>query len=201
MLLQYAAGLQVAYSQSSDSTDRVNNELIIEERIKIWKQWADLGEEELFLAYINTTDTWLRNHVPSIMPLRVEDGNIRLTSHFGPRIHPITKESKFHSGIDLAAANGQLVYATAQGLVERTGRDAFLGNFIVLSHAGQFETWYGHLSEIGVEPGQLINRGDIIGRVGSTGRSTSYHLHYTVKRLGKAVDADRYLFLRYGLLN
>jgi murein DD-endopeptidase MepM/ murein hydrolase activator NlpD len=201
LLLQGAAALELAYCQSDEETKRERNGGIHEERIRIWQQWADLSEDALFAAYSAARDPWLRNHIPSILPLRVEDGSIRLSAHFGNRIHPITGETDFHSGIDLAAKAGQPVYATAQGMVAHTGSHPLLGMFIIITHGGMYETWYGHLSKIGVEKGQLVYQADVIGSVGSTGRSTSPHLHYTVKRFGKAVDADKYLFLRYGLID
>jgi len=168
-------------------------------RWEVWQQWACFSEKELFQAYQQTRDYWLREHVPAILPLRVEEGENRLTSVYGYRKHPISRDWKFHNGIDLSGELGQNVYATAQGIVTQIGFDPGLGNFIVLGHAGQFQTVYGHLSRIGVKPGQLVRREEVIGRVGSSGRSSGYHLHYIVKRLGKTVDPDAYLFLRYGL--
>jgi len=170
-----------------------------EERMQVWQQWACFSEKELFQAYQQTRDSWLREHVPAILPIRVEEGGNRLTSVYGYRKHPISRDWKFHNGIDLSGKLGQNVYATARGIVTQIGFEPRLGNFIILDHAGQFQTAYGHLSRIGVKPGQLVRREEVIGRVGRSGSSTGYHLHYIVKRLGRTVDPDAYLFLRYGL--
>lgn len=178
----------------------VSSELA-ERRIKIWKYWAKVSDKVFFKQYLATTDPWLRNHVPSILPIRVEDGHARLTSHFGWRMHPIVGKNKFHNGIDLAAYYKQPVYSTAQGVVEKVGYDRIIGNYIVVSHAGLFKTIYGHLSSTLVKVGQWVDREQLIGLVGSTGRSTGYHLHYSVKKNNVMVNANQYLFLRFGLIS
>ncbi len=121
--------------------------------------------------------------MPSISPVRGI-----LTSNFGNRRDPITGKRAYHPAIDISAPKGQPVAAPADGVVLKTGRNGGLGNAIVLSHGYGLTTRYGHLSRIDVEPGQHIHRGDIIGAVGSTGRSTGYHLHYEVLEDGKRVN-------------
>jgi murein DD-endopeptidase MepM/ murein hydrolase activator NlpD len=197
--LMLAIGIALLSGPAAGQINDTLHHQLWEERMQVWQQWASFSEKELFQAYQQTRDSWLREHVPAILPLRVEEGGNRLTSAYGYRKHPISRDWKFHNGIDLSGELGQNVYATAQGIVTQIGFDPGLGNFIVLDHAGQFQTAYGHLSRIGVKPGQLVRRQEVIGWVGNSGRSTGYHLHYFVKRLGKTVDPDAYLFLRYGL--
>ena len=117
-----------------------------------------------------------------------------LTSWFGMRNDPITRRRENHPAIDIAAAPGKPVQASADGLVTHSGegRDG-LGISVSLSHGYGMTTRYGHLSRIAVRPGQNVRRGDIIGYVGSTGRSTGYHLHYEVLVDGQAVDPLAYI--------
>ena len=106
-----------------------------------------------------------------------------ISSPFGWRIHPITKRWSFHTGIDIAAPIGSPVFAAESGIVEYAGRSRGYGNLIVINH-GAFKTAYAHLSRIDVFVGQYVRKGQLIGRVGSTGFSTGPHLHFEV-RLGK----------------
>lgn len=117
-----------------------------------------------------------------------------LTSWFGMRNDPITRRRENHPAIDIAAAPGKPVQASADGLVTHSGerRDG-LGISVSLSHGYGMTTRYGHLSRIAVRPGQNVRRGDIIGYVGSTGRSTGYHLHYEVLVDGQQVDPLAYI--------
>lgn len=116
-----------------------------------------------------------------------------ITSNFGYRKDPFTYRPSFHSGIDLGARKGEPVFATADGTVIRTGSDRSRGNHIQLEHAGGLRTWYMHLSKIQVKTGDTVSQGDIIGLVGSTGRSTGPHLHYEVVKNGKSIDPRPYL--------
>src|SRR6185436_6968909 len=98
-----------------------------------------------------------------------------LTGTFGGRSDPFTGEPAFHQGLDISTEKGQPVYATADGVVESTANTGDYGNLIVLQHAFGLSTRYGHLSAFAVTQGQTVKRGDIIGLVGSTGRSTGSH--------------------------
>jgi murein DD-endopeptidase MepM/ murein hydrolase activator NlpD len=104
-----------------------------------------------------------------------------LTGRFGGRSDPITGDPGFHQGLDISAAKGQPVYATADGVVESAGRNGDYGNLITLQHDFGLRTRYGHLSRFNVKTGDRVQRGDVIGLVGSTGRSTGAHLHYEVR--------------------
>ncbi len=119
-----------------------------------------------------------------------------LSSGFGVRRDPITHRRARHQGLDIAAAPGAPVHATADGVVTRAGRNGGLGKSVYLSHGYGLSTRYGHLSKIAVTAGQRVHRGDVLGFVGNTGRSTGYHLHYEVHLDGKAVNPLAYLLDR-----
>jgi murein DD-endopeptidase MepM/ murein hydrolase activator NlpD len=119
-----------------------------------------------------------------------------LTSGFGYRRDPVHGGRAFHQGLDIAANRGYPVHATADGMVTRTGRIGGLGKAVYIAHGFGVSTRYGHLSKILVEPGQEVRRGDLIGEVGNTGRSTGYHLHYEVHVDGKPVNPLAYILDR-----
>ena len=112
---------------------------------------------------------------------------------FGWRRDPIDGSREFHKGVDIVAPTGTPVRAPADGLVTASGRMAGYGAMIHLAHGYGMGTRYGHLSRLMVAPGQRVKRGDVIGLVGSTGRSTGPHLHYEVFRTGVQVDPRKYL--------
>ncbi len=111
-----------------------------------------------------------------------------ISSSFGNRFHPILKKRQFHKGIDLAANSGTPIIAPADGKVVSAGTNQGYGKFVQINHKYGFETAYGHLKKIYVRKGQTVKRGDKIGEVGSTGLSTSNHLHYEVRFKGKALN-------------
>ncbi len=111
-----------------------------------------------------------------------------LTGRFGGRSDPFTGQSAFHQGLDISASKGQPVYATADGRVESAAYASEYGNLIVLQHDFGITTRYGHLSGFNVKAGQTVHRGDVIGYVGSTGRSTGAHLHYEILANGKLLN-------------
>jgi murein DD-endopeptidase MepM/ murein hydrolase activator NlpD len=115
------------------------------------------------------------------------------TSGFGFRSDPLTHGRGLHQGVDIAAAPGQPVRASADGVVVRAGTIGGLGQAVYIAHGFGLTTRYGHMSRIEVRPGQRIKRGEILGRVGSTGRSTGYHLHYEVRVDGDPVNPLAYI--------
>ena len=121
------------------------------------------------------------NSQPRIFPMREKD-LIRFASPFGYRIHPIFKIRKFHKGVDLTAARGTAVFATAPGkiVVAANCNDGY-GNKVVIDHGNGYKTLYAHLSRIEVKTGQIVKLAKEIGKVGSTGRSIAPHLHYEVR--------------------
>jgi murein DD-endopeptidase MepM/ murein hydrolase activator NlpD len=119
-----------------------------------------------------------------------------LSSAYGARRDPFTGARDFHSGLDIAADKGEAVRATADGTVDSTGYTGNYGNLVVVSHGFGMTTKYGHLARYSVLPGQRVRRGDIIGFVGSTGRSTSSHLHYEVWWNNRLINPLRLLTTR-----
>ena len=124
--------------------------------------------------------------VPSDKPIRM---NVSFTSGFGVRSDPFHAGAAMHPGIDLAGSYGTPIYATADGTVLRAGwNSGGYGNLVEIDHGRGITTRYGHMSAILVQPGQHITRGQQVGRMGSTGRSTGNHLHYEVRIDGRAVN-------------
>jgi murein DD-endopeptidase MepM/ murein hydrolase activator NlpD len=120
---------------------------------------------------------------PSIWP-----ANGWLTSTMGFRQDPLNGGADFHAGLDIAAEKGRPVYATAEGTVKSAEFHSSYGNLIVLDHGFGIETRYGHLSKFDVAKGQQVKRGDIIGRIGATGRATGTHLHYEILAGGRILN-------------
>ncbi len=116
-----------------------------------------------------------------------------ISSPYGWRIHPIKKVKSFHTGIDIAAPEGAPVFAADSGVVRFAGKNGGYGYFILIDHGGTYSTAYGHLSKIDVYVGQKVSRGQLIGRVGSTGFSTGPHLHFEVRIRGKHTNPLAYL--------
>ena len=131
--------------------------------------------------------------MPSIMPVSNRDLK-RTASGWGMRSHPIYKILRFHYGMDFTATTGTDVFSTGNGVVKSAGREIGYGNTVTIDHGYGYETFYAHLSKIKVTPGQKINRGDVIGLVGSTGTSTAPHLHYEVSKNGQKVNPQNYYF-------
>ena len=127
--------------------------------------------------------------VPSIKPV----AKMALTSEFGVRSDPFRGTAAMHAGVDIPGAVGTPIYATADGVVGRSAWAGGYGNLVELEHGQGLQTRYGHLSRILVAPGTRVTRGQVIGLMGSTGRSTGSHLHYEVRMDGRAVDPMPYL--------
>jgi len=119
-----------------------------------------------------------------------------LSSSFGRRTDPFNGTAAFHEGIDIAADRGQPVFATAEGEVVKAGYSGDYGNLVVIRHSFGLETRYGHLTRTNVKPGETVHRGDVVGFVGSTGRSTSPHLHYEVWLNSRLINPLRLLSAR-----
>ena len=111
-----------------------------------------------------------------------------LTGTFGGRSDPFTGEPGFHQGLDISTEKGQPVFSTADGVVESASYSGDFGNLIVVRHDFGLSTRYGHLSAFKAKPGESVKRGDVIGYVGSTGRSTGAHLHYEILVNGKLIN-------------
>ncbi|WP_166430592.1 M23 family metallopeptidase [Polymorphobacter arshaanensis] len=127
--------------------------------------------------------------IPAFAPV----ANYSLTSGFGYRYDPFNGGAAMHAGLDMAGSQGEPIYAAAAGVVGVAGRSGGYGNLIELEHGRGMATRYGHLSAILVQPGETVKQGQLIGRMGSTGRSTGTHLHYEVRIDGRAVNPRPYL--------
>jgi len=137
----------------------------------------------------------LMRAMPIIMP--VDRRRISIRSGFGWRRDPFTKGYRFHQGLDLAGRIGTPIYATADGLVLDPYVNSSMsgyGKVVVINHGFGYQTLYGHLSKILVKPGDKVKRGQIIGHMGSTGRSKGPHLHYEIHYKGTPVNPINYLY-------
>ena len=165
-------------------------------------QQLDLLERQLYMqskSFDDVVDLCKRHDemlgcIPAIQP--VANKNLRQTaSGYGTRIDPIYKTVKFHSGMDFSAFTGTPVYATGNGVVRKAAWEGLYGNCIIIDHGFGYVTKYAHLSKMEVRAGQKVVRGQTIGRVGSTGKSTGPHLHYEVHVKGKVVNPINYYFM------
>jgi murein DD-endopeptidase MepM/ murein hydrolase activator NlpD len=126
--------------------------------------------------------------IPAIQPVSNKNLN-RIASGFGYRIDPVYKVQKFHAGLDFTAPQGTPIYATADGTIKEAGfSSGGYGNNVIISHGYGYETLYGHMYRIKAKVGQTVKRGEIIGYVGNTGKSTGPHCHYEVHKNSKPVD-------------
>jgi murein DD-endopeptidase MepM/ murein hydrolase activator NlpD len=156
----------------------------------------DTGSFERQVYRINLA----RNHVDrltrtlSSVPVRKPIfGEIDMSSPFGMRMDPFVKGPAIHTGIDMRGDTGDPVRATANGTITVAGVNGGYGKMIEIDHGNDLTTRYGHLSEIDVKVGQSVKLGQIIGKIGSTGRSTGPHLHYETRLDGEAVNPEKYL--------
>ena len=152
-------------------------------------------EEYNFLRNANFSRHWSASSrlfqprmLPNIWPV---DGP--LMSSFGRRIDPFSGEGAVHTGVDISGSTGTPVKAAADGFVAHADWAGGYGRLVVVEHGNSFETYYAHLSRIRVVPGQSVRRGEVIGLVGASGRVTSPHLHYEVRRGGAPVNPYQYL--------
>ena len=140
------------------------------------------------------------SEMPFIYPLK-KDGTVRVSSAYGLRDGLFAADKgqlKFHPGVDLVAATGDPVIATADGVVEEADpNNEIYGMVVTIKHRFNFETRYAHLSKILVKAGQKINRGDVVGLVGETGETTGPHLHYEIRIGGEPDDPMKYLGANY----
>jgi murein DD-endopeptidase MepM/ murein hydrolase activator NlpD len=166
-------------------TDQLNNlSLRLTFQSKSFNEIANLvkNKEKLLAA------------TPSIQPVSNKDLN-RIASGFGYRIDPIYKNTRMHAGLDFSAPAGSPIYATADGIVRDAGYNTGgYGNRVVVSHGFGYETTYSHMYRIKARSGQKVKRGEVIGYVGSTGKSTGPHLHYEVHRNNVPVDPIYYFY-------
>ena len=136
----------------------------------------------------------LLSHTPAIQPVSNKDLN-RIASGFGYRIDPVYKTTKFHAGLDFSAPQGTPIYATADGTVSTAGNSGNgYGNHVIINHGYGYETLYGHMVRVKTRNGQTVKRGEVIGWVGSTGKSTGPHCHYEVHKNGEKINPIYFFF-------
>jgi murein DD-endopeptidase MepM/ murein hydrolase activator NlpD len=136
----------------------------------------------------------LLSHTPAIQPVSNKDLN-RVASGFGYRIDPVYKTTKFHAGLDFSAPQGTPIYATADGTVTTAGSTGNgYGNHVIINHGYGYETLFGHMVRVKVRSGITVKRGEVIGWVGSTGKSTGPHCHYEVHKNGEKINPIYFFF-------
>jgi len=132
--------------------------------------------------------------IPAIQPVALKDFN-RISDYFGARNDPFTGKRKMHHGMDFTGPEGADIFATGDGVVVEAGYSLYgYGNRITVDHGYGYKTIYAHLQKIKVDIGQKVNRGDVIGLLGNTGRSTGAHLHYEVRLYNKTINPINYYF-------
>lgn len=191
---------QAGYSGTNryeELMDMANSELVVNTTRKM-----DVLTKQLYIqsrsfddvvAMCKQHDEMLRC-VPAIQPIPNKDLK-QTASGYGTRIDPIYGTAKFHAGMDFSAAPGTDVYATGDGVVVKMGWQSGYGNTVIIDHGFGYQTWYAHLQEFRTRIGKRVVRGEVIGGVGSTGKSTGPHLHYEVHVKGQVVNPVNYYFM------
>lgn len=168
-------------TETSKTLDIINKRLVVQSKSLDDVLEAAKDKEEMF------------KHIPAIQPVSNKDLN-RMASGYGMRLHPILKIGKMHWGTDFAAPTGTPIYATGNARVKMAGSMGGYGNAVLLDHGYGYETLYGHMSRIKIRQGQKVQRGDIIGYVGSSGLSSGPHLHYEVHKDGEKIDPISFFY-------
>jgi len=187
-----ARAKKIENSQEITLVSRLNdNELIQSMSSQLQNLFSRVSYQEKSYEEI---DEMIRNKekllasIPAIQPVSNKQLNA-IASGFGTRIDPVYKVEKFHAGLDFAAPQGTPIYATANGKIKEAGFDeGGYGNHVVVDHGYGYETLYGHMVRIKARRGRSVKRGEVIGWVGNTGKSTGPHCHYEVHKNGTPVD-------------
>jgi murein DD-endopeptidase MepM/ murein hydrolase activator NlpD len=191
-LKEMEAKKEVRLIQNLSNTDLIKN------------MAGQLNNLSLRMAYQGTSFVEITNMVknkekllkaiPAIQPVSNKNLN-RIGGSFGYRIDPVYKDFRFHQGLDFTAPSGTPIYATADGVVQAAGfsTDGY-GNKVVINHGYGYQTLYGHMLKIKAKQGQSVKRGEVIGYIGSTGKSTGPHCHYEVIKRGTKVDPVYYFY-------
>ncbi len=168
--------------EAQEKVDRLSHQLVVQSKSLDEIENMAKGQSEYFAS------------MPLIAPVRKDllKRKIHLLSGFGKRLHPIYKVMKMHDGIDFTAVKGTPIQATGDGKVITAKRSPSYGRYVVIRHNDEYETLYAHMDEIMVLKGQTVKRGEQIGTVGNTGRSTAPHLHYEVHHKGHPVNPISY---------
>lgn len=189
------AGGALRYESIQDLSNGVLLEKTSRKVDELTKRIAIQSESLDELASLANNKEALLDALPAIRPVKDQPGT-RFSSGFGYRIHPIYKVRKKHPGVDFSAKKGTPIYASADGIV--ISNDVFggrgFGKHITISHGFGYHTLYAHMDKAIKKRGQRVNRGDLIGYIGNTGRSTAPHLHYEVIKNGRRVNPINYFF-------
>jgi len=180
---------QISYINPDEMLQQVNDNLAaLNNRIHVQRRSYDTLER-----MVRSKEEMLKS-IPAIQPISNKTLS-HLASGFGYRIDPIYKTLKMHTGLDFAAAIGTPIYATGNGSISEAGYDAGgYGNHVVIDHGYGYQTLYGHMVKIKVRIGERVKRGEVIGWVGSTGKSTGPHCHYEVIKNGVKIDPIHFFF-------
>jgi murein DD-endopeptidase MepM/ murein hydrolase activator NlpD len=155
---------------------------------------ADLFDRQVYRVAIARAQVDRYTHALANVPVRKPiTGPLDFSSSFGVRSDPFLGRPAMHTGLDMRGSTGDPVHATAAGTVVTAGWNGGYGKMVEIDHGNQFSTRYGHLSAINVRVGQKVKIGDVVGRIGSTGRSTGPHLHYETRINDEAVNPTRFL--------
>lgn len=196
--LHYAIRHTNASTQRYDSLNQMANSQLMISATRM----ADDLEKQIFiqsrsydeLMHLAKTQEMRIANLPAIQPIQNKDLK-HMASGYGLRIDPIYHTQKMHHGMDFAAAIGTDVYATGNGIISFAGWQQGFGNLVKIDHNFGYETYYAHMNAIHVRVGQKVQRGDIIGEVGNTGKSTGPHLHYEVHINGIPQNPSKFYFL------
>ena len=191
-----SSNLNKLYDETRFLTTKINK---LQKQIKL----EELYIEKIEKRFNSNISYW--NSIPSRMPLNIKRG-IYISSYYGYRDDPMDGKKRFHAGDDYSANRdkvkdwiGTPVRATANGVVSKLKYDNRFGNYIEIDHGYGFKTVYAHLNNFSVKKGDKVYRGQEIGGVGNTGRSTAAHLHYEVKKNNKTIDPRQYYMYNYKL--
>lgn len=177
---------EVAKVEGMEQTELINS--IYSSIGNLKARMAVQNKSYIELAGLMNNKEKLLASTPAIQPVSNKDLS-RIASGFGYRIDPIYKTVKYHAGLDFTAPQGTPIYATADGVVSMAGfSNGGYGNHVIIDHGYGYETLYGHMVRVKARAGEHVKRGEIIGYVGSTGKSTGPHCHYEVHKNGQKLD-------------
>ncbi|PST89733.1 M23 family metallopeptidase [Photobacterium jeanii] len=179
---------------SQELEDKKNELMLLEQRIDDVEAALGLQTENVNTPLEQRIDSAavgsaVRATLFRMIPNGSPTPNIRMSSGFGTRIHPVTGKRKRHNGLDFAANIGTPIYAPADGVIENVRpSNKGSGNFVKINHALGFMSTYSHMKRFNVKRGQFVRKGDLIGWTGNSGLSTGPHLHYEIRFLGRALN-------------
>lgn len=163
-----------------------------ETKILLIETLATVSSEKAVLKLLPLVkkDFQLKKEIPMGKPIKQ---NYKISSNFGKRFHPIDKVTKFHSGIDLVSEYASTIHATADGVIIFAGKKGGYGKCVIIEHKYGFKTVYAHLDIYYAKQGRTVEKGDVIGFLGSTGKSSGNHLHYEIEKNGKKINPLHFL--------